>query len=144
MKRVERLVQSKHPEANNRDKDNTFISHIVVAHQSFRVVESFVILVTLGIFMGQFWYFASRLQYNFNQDFNGEGEKTMLSVYKLDSLNAGDLFIVMTYIAVTTLATVGLGDFHPFSTFERLIATISMVIGVVIFSQIFQQVGEAI
>ena len=52
MRRVERLVQSKHPDATNRDKDNTFISHIVFTYQALQVVESFVVLVTLGFFMG--------------------------------------------------------------------------------------------
>jgi len=41
---------------------------------------------------------------------------------------------MMTYFAVTTLTTVGFGDFHPRSDFERVIMTIGMLFGVAIFA----------
>jgi len=42
--------------------------------------------------------------------------------------------IKMTYFAVTTLTTVGFGDFHPRSDFERVIITSEMLFGVAIFA----------
>ena len=49
----------------------------------------------------------------------------------------------MTYFGVTTLATVGFGDFYPRTDIERIFCTVLMVIGVAVFSSIFRQVDKA-
>jgi hypothetical protein len=48
------------------------------------------------------------------------------------------MFMALTYFCTTTLTTIGLGDFHPVSNFERIAATILMVGGVACFSIIFE------
>lgn len=40
----------------------------------------------------------------------------------------------MLYFAVTTLSTVGFGDYHPVSVYERAIMTAILLSGVMIFS----------
>lgn len=40
----------------------------------------------------------------------------------------------MTYFSFTTLTTVGLGDFHPKSDYERIFCAIIMMSGVISFS----------
>jgi hypothetical protein len=40
----------------------------------------------------------------------------------------------MAYYAITTLSTVGLGDFHPQNSFERLFVAFLMLLGVATFS----------
>ena len=42
--------------------------------------------------------------------------------------------IAMVYYAFTTLSTVGFGDFHPKSNYERLFCAMFMLFGVAIFS----------
>jgi hypothetical protein len=42
--------------------------------------------------------------------------------------------IIVTYYAFTTLSTIGYGDKHPKSDIERMVASLIMLIGVVVFS----------
>ena len=42
--------------------------------------------------------------------------------------------IANVYFAFTTLSTVGFGDYHPMSNFERLFCAFILVLGVLIFS----------
>jgi len=48
--------------------------------------------------------------------------------------------IALTYYSFTTLSTVGLGDYHPRSSAERLICSFVMVIGVSLTTIIIENV----
>lgn len=48
------------------------------------------------------------------------------------------------YYATTTLSTVGLGDLHPKSSYERVLASIIMVTGVSCFSYIMEKFFEIV
>ena len=54
----------------------------------------------------------------------------------LQDLSPFELYITSLYWCVTTLATVGYGDIHPFNTPERLYTSAVMVIGIFIYSYI--------
>jgi hypothetical protein len=44
--------------------------------------------------------------------------------------------IKTTYFSFTTFSTVGFGDYHPKSDFERIICTFALLFGVAIFSYV--------
>lgn len=44
--------------------------------------------------------------------------------------------VISQYYAFTSLSTVGFGDFHPKSNFERIICSVILLFGVMIFSYI--------
>ena len=44
--------------------------------------------------------------------------------------------IVVCYFALTTLSTIGYGDYYPISRNEKLVGIIFMLVGIVFFSQI--------
>lgn len=48
------------------------------------------------------------------------------------------------YYATTTLSTVGLGDYHPKSSYERVLTSIIMVTGVSCFSYIMEKFFEIV
>ena len=52
--------------------------------------------------------------------------------------------IISCYYALTTLSTVGYGDYFPISNYERLIAIIIMIMGVAFFSYIMGNFIEII
>ena len=57
----------------------------------------------------------------------------------LDERNITDNFsrlVIMLYFALTTLSTVGYGDYHPISNIEMIITCIIMMGGVAFFSYI--------
>ena len=48
------------------------------------------------------------------------------------------------YYAATTLSTVGLGDFHPKSSWERVLTSIIMVVGISCFSYTMEMFFEIV
>lgn len=55
-----------------------------------------------------------------------------------------DKSIKMTYFTFTTLSTVGFGDIHPRSNFERILSAIVMLVGVLVFSIVRDKLIESI
>lgn len=53
-----------------------------------------------------------------------------------------ELTIILIYFALTSLSTVGLGDFFPISSSERLMGSFMILFGVAIFSYAESQLGE--
>lgn len=52
----------------------------------------------------------------------------------LENFTEMERCVAMLYFAVTTLATVGFGDFHPHTSAERAIIAVVLLTGVLIFS----------
>lgn len=52
----------------------------------------------------------------------------------LDDRLPHDNMLTMTYYAFTTLSTVGFGDLHPKSDYERFFIAWALLIGVLLFS----------
>jgi len=52
--------------------------------------------------------------------------------------------IVVCYFALTTLSTIGYGDYYPISRNEKLVGIIFMLVGIVFFSQIMGSFIEII
>jgi hypothetical protein len=52
--------------------------------------------------------------------------------------------IALTYYSFTTLATVGLGDYHPYSNLERFFCAFIMLFGVMTLSLLLGNFGNAI
>jgi len=53
-----------------------------------------------------------------------------------------DILIRCWYFAITTLSTIGYGDYHPVSSYERMLAVPILMIGVAVFSFIMGQFIE--
>ena len=65
-----------------------------------------------------------------------ELDDNFLTYYKLHSKTAQELVLISTYFSLTSLTTVGLGDFRPVNSIERLFCTMILLFGVSIFSYI--------
>lgn len=102
----------------------------------------FVQLVTLSYFLGQIWLILCELQTEAFTDFNGSHSEYFIVEYALEEKK--DVSLVLTYFTVTTLTTIGLGDFNPKSNLERLMCVIVMVAGVALFSFNFAKIQTAI
>lgn len=63
---------------------------------------------------------------------------------KVDLRNDSRNVIIMIYFSITTLTTIGFGDYHPRNNVERIIILITLLFGVMIFSIIMQMFLEVI
>ena len=95
-----------------------------------------IILVIITYFQGCFWFLISneidRSDHNFVKNF------------ELDQATNARKLIVSCYFTLTTLSTVGYGDFYPQSTLERIVGIIVLLLGVAFFSYIMGNFIEII
>jgi hypothetical protein len=54
----------------------------------------------------------------------------------MNTENVGRIMLIFIYFSFTSLTTVGFGDFHPKSDFERIFIAFGLMFGVAIFSYI--------
>lgn len=62
--------------------------------------------------------------------------ETFFNMFELEKASRAHLMIIGMYFSFTSLSTVGFGDFHPKSDFERIFCAMILVGGVMIFSYI--------
>ena len=56
--------------------------------------------------------------------------------FQLYGMTPSEITILVTYYMFTSLSTVGFGDYHPRSNFERVYCAMILLFGVAIFSYI--------
>ena len=110
------------------EEDENKISLVVLINFTLRILKLVIIILNISYFVGFFFFIF--------QDICGE--------YLDDNLKFGDNFseehgsiyisIAMMYFSITSLSTVGFGDFAPLSKAERVLFCFVLVFGVAIFS----------
>ena len=99
----------------------------------------------MSYFVGIGFYLLCKIQNEyFNDALSHNGQEDFITEYKLEDQTKVDLSVALTYFGITTLSTIGLGDYHPKSNFERLICCFIFMLGVTVFSAIFEIICEAI
>ncbi len=81
---------------------------------------------------------------NLNTEYDIKNRRTFVTYFDLDDISNWRKLIISCYYTLTTLATVGYGDFYPVSDMERLIAVFLMLCGVAFFSYIMGSFIEII
>lgn len=102
----------------------------------FRVIKLVVSCLILSYFLGTLWYiFTKRMSEN-------QEQFTFYNYYKLYDNTDQQNLVLVVYFAFTTLSTVGFGDYAPRSSYERIVTTFILLIGVACFSYIMSQCIE--
>ena len=105
---------------------------------SYRILRLIIIAIIITYFIGCFWYLIS------NDLNNPEDDNTFVKEFGLVEASNKRKLIVSCYFALTTLSTVGYGDFYPVSNLERIVAILIMLCGVAFFSYIMGSFIEII
>jgi len=130
--RFEKLLKSLVSSSSREDKiiQQYFFLYI---YKIFRLV---IIAIIITYFIGCIWWYFCNQQYN---DPKKKGENNFILMNKLDESD-GENFIhqltVSCYYSLTTLSTVGYGDYYPINSSERIMAVAIMLVGVAFFSYI--------
>ena len=108
---------------------------------SYRIFRLVIIAIIITYFIGCFWFLISN-ELNFSEDIDSKG--TFVTYFGLDKESSWRKLVISSYFALTTLATVGYGDFYPVSDLERILTVIIMLCGVAFFSFIMGSFIEII
>lgn len=98
--------------------------------------------------MGTIWYFFSKETQEYSMNIltgAGEGyEPQSFYVEYVKDVQDYEAVIAVAYYSLTTLSTIGYGDLHPKSDIERVMASIIMIVGVVVFTFIMDSFNQIV
>ncbi|CAI2360541.1 unnamed protein product [Moneuplotes crassus] len=103
-----------------------------------KILRLVAVAIVITYFIGCFWFFIS------NELHHADNNKTFVKNFELDKEDSFRQLVVSCYFALTTLSTVGYGDYYPISNIERIIACMIMLVGVAFFSYIMGNFIEII
>ena len=118
---------------SNSSRDERIMQHYFLLYV-YKIVRLIIIAMIVTYFIGcAWWYFCE------NQSFENSDENYFIKHNALgveEGNSEWDQLIVSCYYALTTLSTVGYGDYYPVSNAERVMAVVIMLTGVAFFSYI--------
>lgn len=110
---------------------------LYAAKYVYKVIRLMVIAIALTFFLGCVWYFIT--------DWNPlHYPETFIKVYELDKFTNKRKLIICCYFALTTLSTVGYGDYMPTNNFEKIVGIIIMILGIAFFSYIMGNFNDVL
>ena len=129
-------------------EDHNHIMKKLMVASLYHIFYISMYIMTMTYIVGLIWciligyankYWFDETDDNFITAFGISFEPNIDSV-----INYGAQLTIFLYFAFTTLSTIGLGDYHAISTFERLISCFIFLIGVAFFSYIMGILTEII
>ena len=124
--------------AEDNTHDHTSIMARFWIDRAFKTFRLVIILFLISYFLGIMTYISFDLANNIEKDHDPQdssiNHENFISFFKIDEYNGMNRAIIMMYFTFTSLTTVGFGDFHPRSDFERIMIAVVLLFGVAIFS----------
>ena len=116
--------------------DNMKIEGLLKVGYMLKIAKLLIILCNMSYFVGMIFLIIADVCRATNDSFEtlDQDKEFFLDFYDIDSQDPQYTTIVAFYFALTSLSTVGFGDYNPRSDFERLFVSVMLVGGVAIFS----------
>ena len=116
--------------AEDTINDQNQISTLLALKFAIMIGHFTFLIITVCFIEGMAWYMVTDMV----RFVTGDGHDDYISYFELDKQTTHHNMIIQLYFALTTLSTVGFGDYYPVSNVERVLQSIVLVFGVSIFS----------
>lgn len=124
--------------ANDILNDHTRIVKLIFLKHVLQIVKIIFQLLIVTFITGNILYIlidaCDMMEHDEHYSLAGDNSENMIGTFAFYSDSIATKSIKMTYYTFTTLSTVGFGDIHPRSNFERILSAITMLVGVLVFS----------
>lgn len=119
--------------------------------EAFRIFRVFFIIMSCSFFLGILWHiFVFDVQTTKFETILGT-EHALSDNFRTEYFwkkdrddSANRKMVKVWYFAITTLSTIGFGDYHPISLLEKCVSLIILLFGVTMFSFILGQLLDII
>jgi len=139
MQQILRIRKQMH----KKNKSFTKISDIVMLSNLLKTVRLVLIIIVLSFFTGIFFYLFVLIDNNY-LIVESEGIANFNDEYSLDGESWKRNAMLLTYYSFTTLSTVGLGDYHPKNSNERVFIAFVMLFGVMITTYLLERFSKIV
>ena len=122
---------------SNSSRDEKIVAQYMLLYV-YKIFRLIIIAIIITYFIGCFWFYFCTLYKDV------DGDKSFIHYNSL--IDKGETYqvVVSCYFALTTLSTVGYGDYYPISNNERIFAVVIMLCGVAFFSYIMGNFVEIV
>lgn len=138
--KIQEIIEYDHDLASSIEVDNNKIEEILSISYSLKTLRLIIIIFNISFLTGVFWLMLCEFIQDFvydvdpgDQEFD---EDLFMTTFGIESNDHIYNIILTTYFAVTSLSTVGFGDYHPRGNTERIVTALILLFGVAIFSYI--------
>ena len=149
--KVDGMIQSDVAIGEDIIRDNNNIRKLLIIKYIIRLAKLFYIIVSFCYFLGFTWYIFCELIleqqecHDAVEIFECKDAKNIdnfILAYDMRAMPMSQKTVVLMYFAFTSLSTVGFGDYHPVSEYERIFCALILLLGVSIFSYIMGEINQ--
>ena len=119
---------------NDMMQNHNMIENQIKLRYCFKIFKDVNIIFFFSFFVGHIFFIYADITKYLESD-GGTGEN-FLEKYSLYDKTQAETTITLIYYALTTLSTIGLGDYNPRSNMERIFIIFVLIFGVGSFSYI--------
>lgn len=126
----------------DKNSNHTQSTNLLYVGFGIKIIELVFVIFTMAYFCGILWIVQCELVEDFYYDMiyekvpEEDRPPGFLTYYKLTDKTAEELTLISLYFSLTSLTTIGLGDFVPRNSPERIVCSFMLLFGVAIFSYI--------
>ncbi|OMJ96128.1 hypothetical protein SteCoe_305 [Stentor coeruleus] len=127
-------------------EENGKVSYSFTTKIFVSLVRLFIIIIFIVYFFGCFWYWFQKIVVNYKYSLakDGTDENSFERYFELEDLESKDIAIRSSYFILTTISTIGYGDFLPRNVYEMAFVLSIMLFGVTLFGVIMGNFNSAI
>lgn len=142
---LDRKVKADPSLQHDINKDHNNIEERLKIHFILKILKLIILIFNLSFFVGHFWYIYCEIGSEIDRLYNPHHDEDaglfnvehFLKFFKLDTFKDNyHVSVTVMYYAFTSMSTVGFGDYHPRSDYERVLVAFILLFGVTIFSYI--------
>lgn len=116
-------------QTEKKDRE-TRIRYDIFTKNIIKIIKQLIFTIIVVYVIGCIWFRLSDSRLlTVNED-----EPTFVVSFYLNEKTPGENLIICVYFILTTLTTVGFGDYFPISIVEKIVGSIIMFCGVTFFS----------
>ena len=107
-------------------------------------IQIFIILIFLVYFFGCFWFWFQKTVGNYKYSHGNIDEDEFQDAYLMDEIGWEHVAIRSSYFMLTTISTIGYGDYLPKNIYEMAFMSCVMLFGVTMFAVVVGNFNSAI
>ena len=134
----------------DKNEDHIYNYEQILIINSFKIIRQFLRILFIAYYIGQYWFVFAQFYHEINYQESNDFHVNMSSYIHYEDnwsfyeMNGTRRILINLYFSMTSLSTVGFGDYYPVNNFERLLGAFMLLFGVAVFSYIMGQLLEMI
>jgi len=116
-------------------EDSSNLEQQLLLTRIHKAAKLIISILCISYFFGLLWYIVVDLS-------SDSYQSNFIETFGLEGKSESENLVTLTYFIFTSFSTVGLGDYHPVSSLERLVCAFLLVFGVMLTSLVMDNFSK--